>query len=196
VTSMRHVGRARKLVASPQVQKRRAVAINIAEEVFHGSQGFQAVSGLIKLVEAESKSTAAKSDAAELEKLQQSYGVGAKGKGAAKAQREARTAVKELEGLQKKRAKRRMIDILDLSLIDLSGIYRDALMLKVGAEVEMTHPDFSGLAGELAARVSEEGLLDCQAAITFCREQLTQNATPQVAFDGLIGRLRRACGTR
>lgn len=196
VTSLRHVGRARKLVASPQVQKRRAVAINIAEEVFHGSQGFQAVSGLIKLVEAESKSTAAKSDAAELEKLQQSYGVGAKGKGAAKAQREARSAVKELEGLQKKRAKRRMIDILDLSLIDLSGIYRDALMLKVGAEVEMTHPDFSGLAGELAARVSEEGLLDCQAAITFCREQLTQNATPQVAFDGLIGRLRRACGTR
>lgn len=196
VTSLRHVGRARKLVTNPQVQRRRAVAINLAEDLFHGSQGFQAVTGLIKLVDEESKSTAAKSDAAELDKLQKAYGLGAKGRGAAKAQREARSAVKELQGLHKKRAKRRMIDILDLCLIDLSGIYRDALMLKVGAEVEMTHPDFSGLAGELAARVSEEHLLDCQAAITFCREQLTQNATPQVAFDGLIGRLRQACGTR
>jgi len=41
--------------------------------------------------------------------------------------------------------------------------------------------------------VSEEGLLDCQAAITLCREQLTQNVGTQIAFDGLVGRLRRAC---
>ena len=101
-----------------------------------------------------------------------------------------------MEELHKKRAKRRIADGLDIALVDLAGIYRDALMLKVGAEVEMTHPDFAGLAGELAQRVSEDGLLAAQSAIRTCREQLPQNVTPQVAFDGMVGRLRLACGAR
>ena len=193
LTSLRHVGRARRLVNDPAVQKRRAVAINLAEEVFHGSQGFQAVTSLLKLVDSEAKESHKEQEEAELAKLEQTLGVGAKGKGAAKAQRDARSAIKDLQDQHKKRAKRRVIDNLDLVLIDLSGVYRDALMQKVGAQVDLTHPDFAGLSGELAQRVSEEGLLDCQAAITLCREQLTQNVGTQIAFDGLVGRLRRAC---
>ncbi len=193
LTSLRHVGRARRLVNDPAVQKRRAVAINLAEEVFHGSQGFQAVTSLLKMVDAEAKDSHKEQEEAELAKLEQTLGVGAKGKGAAKAQRDARSAIKELQDQHKKRAKRRVIDNLDLVLVDLSGVYRDALMQKVGAQVDLTHPDFAGLSGELAQRVSEEGLLDCQAAITLCREQLTQNVGTQIAFDGLVGRLRRAC---
>ncbi|MGV0406090.1 DNA polymerase III subunit delta' [Corynebacterium marquesiae] len=193
LTSLRHVGRARRLVNDPAVQKRRAVAINLAEEVFHGSQGFQAVTSLLKLVDSEAKESHKDQEEAELAKLEQTLGVGAKGKGAAKAQRDARSAIKELQDQHKKRAKRRVIDNLDLVLVDLSGVYRDALMQKVGAQVDLTHPDFAGLSGELAQRVSEEGLLDCQAAITLCREQLTQNVGTQIAFDGLVGRLRRAC---
>ncbi|WP_408927185.1 DNA polymerase III subunit delta' [Corynebacterium marquesiae] len=193
LTSLRHVGRARRLVNDPAVQKRRAVAINLAEDVFHGSQGFQAVTSLLKLVDSEAKESHKDQEEAELAKLEQTLGVGAKGKGAAKAQRDARSAIKDLQDQHKKRAKRRVIDNLDLVLVDLSGVYRDALMQKVGAQVDLTHPDFAGLSGELAQRVSEEGLLDCQAAITLCREQLTQNVGTQIAFDGLVGRLRRAC---
>lgn len=192
VTSLRHVGRARHLVQDPGVQKRRAMAINLAEEVYRGSQAFQAVTALLKFVETDAKNSRAEQDAAELAKLEQSFGVGAKGKGAARAQRDAKSALKELEDLHKKRAKRRITDGLDMVLIDLAGIYRDALMLKVGAQVEMTHPDFAGLAGELAKRVSEDGLLVAQSAIRTCREQLLQNANPQVAFDGMVGRLRLA----
>lgn len=192
MTSLRHVGRARHLVQDPGVQKRRAMAINLAEEVYRGSQAFQAVTALLKFVETDAKNSRAEQDAAELVKLEQSFGVGAKGKGAARAQRDAKSALKELEDLHKKRAKRRITDGLDMALIDLAGIYRDALMLKVGAQVEMTHPDFAGLAGELAKRVSEDGLLAAQSAIRTCREQLLQNANPQVAFDGMVGRLRLA----
>ena len=193
LTSLRHVGRARRLVNDPAVQKRRAVAINLAEDVFHGSQGFQAVTSLLKLVDSEAKESHKEQEEAELAKLEQTLGVGAKGKGAAKAQRDARSAIKDLQDQHKKRAKRRVIDNLDLVLVDLSGVYRDALIQKVGAQVDLTHPDFAGLSGEIAQRVSEEGLLECQAAITLCREQLTQNVGTQIAFDGLVGRLRRAC---
>lgn len=196
VTSLRHVGRARRLVFDEGVQKRRAMSINLAEDIFHGSQAFQSASALLKLLDKESKEEHASNDAAEVAKLEAAFGAGGKGKGAAKSQREVNTAVKELQALQKKRATRRLRDLIDLTLVDLAGIYRDALMLKVGAEVELTHPDFSGLAGELASHISEEGLVACQDAITTCREHIGVSVTPTIAFDGMIGRLRLACKAR
>ena len=194
VTSLRHVGRARRLVTDPTVQRRRAQSINLAEEVFQGAQGFQAAGALIKAIEKESKEAGAEADEREKADLEKAYGAGGKGKGAAKAQRDVRSAVKELEKIQRKRATRRVRDLLDLALVDLAGIYRDALMLRVGADVEMTHPDFSGLAQELAQRVGEEGLVACQEAIVTCRNHIAVNVAPGTAFDGLVGRLRRACG--
>ncbi|MEX3515254.1 MULTISPECIES: DNA polymerase III subunit delta' [unclassified Corynebacterium] len=194
VTSLRHVGRARRLVTDPAVQRRRAQSINLAEEIFQGSQGFQAAGALIKAIEKESKEAGVEADEKEKADLEKAYGAGGKGKGAAKAQRDVRSAVKDLEKIQKKRATRRVRDLLDLALVDLAGIYRDALMLRVGADVEMTHPDFSGLAQELAQRVGEEGLVACQEAIVTCRNHIAVNVAPGTAFDGLVGRLRRACG--
>ena len=196
LTSLRHVGRARRLVTNPDAQKRRAMAINLAEDVFHGSQAFQSTQALIKLVNAEAKSDGAEREEKEVSNLEVAYGAGGKGKGTGRENRDLKSAVKRLQDQHKLQQTRRQRDYLDLVLIDLAGIYRDALMRKVGADVELTHPDFEGLADELAARVSEEGLLACQNAISKCREQMSHNVTQQIAFDGLIGRLRLACKTR
>ncbi len=194
LTSLRHVGRARRLVSDPQAQRRRALAINVAESVFHGSGGFRAAAGLVAAVEKESKAAYEDADQAEVKDLERAFGAGGKGKGAAKAQREVARAVKDLEALQKKRGTRRLRDLLDLSLVDLAGIYRDALMLRAGAQVDLTHPDFEPLAHELSQRLDGAGLLACQDAITLCRERLAQNVQPGVAFDGMVARLRLACG--
>src|SRR5690625_1705035 len=196
LTSLRHVGRARRLVTNPDAQKRRAMAINLAEDVFHGSQAFQSAQALIKLVNDEAKSDGAEREEKEVSNLEVAYGAGGKGKGTGRENRDLKSAVKRLQDQHKLQQTRRQRDYLDLVLIDLAGIYRDALMRKVGADVELTHPDFEGLADELAARVSEEGLLACQNAISKCREQMSHNVTQQIAFDGLIGRLRLASKTR
>lgn len=196
LTSLRHVGRARRLVTNPDAQKRRAMAINLAEDIFHGSQAFQSAQALIKLVNDEAKSDGAEREEKEVSNLEVAYGAGGKGKGTGRENRDLKSAVKRLQDQHKLQQTRRQRDYLDLVLIDLAGIYRDALMRKVGADVELTHPDFEGLADELAARVSEEGLLACQNAISNCREQMSHNVTQQIAFDGLIGRLRLACKTR
>lgn len=192
-TSMRHIGRARHLINSPDAQRRRAIAINLAEDVFHGSQAFIATARLIKEIEKDAKSSHAEQEAREIEKLEVAYGAGGKGKGAARGQRDVKAAVKELEKLHKLRATRRQRNFLDLVLIDLAGIYRDALILRAGAEVELTHPDFAGLAGDLAAKLDDASLTSCLAAISTCREHINYNVNQQVAFDGLIGRLRLAC---
>ncbi|AQS72822.1 DNA polymerase III subunit delta' [Corynebacterium ammoniagenes] len=196
LTSLQHVGRARRLVTNPDAQKRRAMAINLAEDVFHGSQAFQSTQALIKLVNDEAKSEGSEREEKEISDLEVAYGAGGKGKGTGRENRDLKSAVKRLNDQHKLRQTRRQRDYLDLVLVDLAGIYRDALMRKVGADVELTHPDFEGLADELAERVSEEGLLACQNAITNCREQMSHNVTQQIAFDGLVGRLRLACKTR
>ncbi|WIM67955.1 DNA polymerase III subunit delta' [Corynebacterium breve] len=192
-TSLRHVGRARALIKNETVQARRAQVINLAELIFHGDQSFQAVGSLIKAVDKEAVESYAEADAAERAKLEQALGMGAKGKGAAKALRGTAGTIKELETRQKARTTRRKRDVLDLALVDLAGVYRDALVVKSGAHVELTHPDFEGLAREIGERVTEEGLVACQDAIAKCRTHLDQSVTPAIAFNGMIGAIRKAC---
>ncbi|PAT13985.1 DNA polymerase III subunit delta' [Corynebacterium sp. NML 120412] len=195
-TSLRHVGRARLLVRNPDIQQRRARAINLAELIFHGAQAFQAVGALVKATEKEAVDAYAEEDAAERAKLEQALGMGAKGKGAAKALRGAASSIKELESRQKARGTRRKRDVFDLVLVDLAGVYRDALVVQSGADVPLTHPDFEPLARAVADRVPAAGLVACQDAIAQCRARLHQSVTPTVAFNGMIGHLRIACGVR
>ncbi|MFC5089437.1 DNA polymerase III subunit delta' [Corynebacterium aquatimens] len=192
-TSLRHVGRARRLIRDPGAQQRRAAAINLAELVFEGDQAFKAVASFVANAEKVAKTDYGESDAAELDRLATSLGVGAKGKGAAQALSGAAAAIKELEKKQKARGTRRTRDILDMALVDLAALYRDAMMISSGARVELNHPDFEPLSRELADRVGLSGLTACQDAIAICREHLDQSVLPPVAFNGLIGRLRIAC---
>lgn len=191
--SLRHVGRARRLVRSEAAQRRRSSAINIAELVFHGDQAFQAVAALVKSADAEAKDAYAEADQEEREKLENALGMGAKGKGAAKALRGVAAPVKELEAAQKARGTRRLRDVLDLTLVDLAGIYRDAMMIRSGSAVELVHPDFEGLSREIAGRVDVAGLTECLDAIAECRERLDQAVLPVIAFNGMLGRIRIAC---
>ncbi|WP_257181745.1 DNA polymerase III subunit delta' [Corynebacterium cystitidis] len=195
-TSLRHVGRARALVKDTRVQQRRAQVINLAELIFFGDQAFQAVGSLLKAVEKEAVDSYAEVDAEERAKLEQALGMGAKGKGAAKALRGTAGTLKELESRQKARSTRRKRDVLDLALVDLAGVYRDALVVKSGSGVGLTHPDFEGLAREIGGRVSVEGLVSCQDAIATCRTHLDQSVTPTIAFNGMVGAIRRACGVK
>lgn len=194
VASLRHVGRARRLVTEPANQKRRAQILQLAELIFHRDEAFKATQIFVKKVEKEVKEQLEEENAAELAELERALGKGGRGKGAQKAMQGSAGAISDLEKRQKARKTRRIRDPLDLALVDLSSLYRDALMLQVGAPVQLTHPDFEGLSRDLAGRISEQGLVACMDAIAACREQIAQNVTPVIAFDGMVGRIRKACG--
>lgn len=166
----------------------------MAELVFHGDQAFQAVTGIVKTVTKQVEEQLSQENDAELDKLRNSLGMGARGKGVHKALRGYEASVRDLEEKQKKRRTRAIRDSLDLSLVDLAGLYRDAIMISSHADVPRTHPDMVGLAEELAQRVSAEGLVACVDAINLCREHINHNVRPEVAFDAMIGRIRLACG--
>lgn len=190
--SMRNVGRARHLVFNADSQKLRAMSVNLAEDVFQGSGGFHAVSNLLKAVTKLAKDGFKEQDEDEVERLRQSWGAGGKGKGAGKATQGMEAAVKELQKTQKKRETRRLRDLLDIALVDLAGIYRDALL--AGTDIAPTHPDFAGLAQELAGRMGDAQLVAAQEAIKTCREHISYSVAPQIAFDGMVGRLRQLAG--
>ena len=194
--SLRHIGRARRLVRESGAQTHRAQVINLAELVFHGDAAFKAVGALVAAADKEAVAAHAEADSEERAALERALGMGAKGKGAVKALRGVASSVKQLETQQKARGTRRTRDVLDLALVDLAGIYRDALVLASGARVGLTHPDFEGLSREIAERVSVEGLVACQDAIARCRQSLDQNVTPVIAFNGMIGRIRQACNVK
>lgn len=192
--SLRHIGRARRLVRSPELQQRRAQILGLAELVFHGDLAFRGVTTLVKALTKEAKEAYAAQDEAEMEKLRTALGMGAKGKGVQRAMRGASGQIKDLEKRQQKRGTRRLRDSLDLALVDLAGLYRDALMLSTGADVELVHPDFEGAAREIAQRTDSAGVVACLDAVNLCREALGYNVSPQVAMDAMVGRLRLACG--
>ena len=194
VTSLHHVGRARRLVRSEEAQLRRGTAINLAELVFHGDQAFKAVASLVKSADAAAKDAYADADREERDKLENALGMGAKGKGAARALRGSASSMKELEAAQKARGTRRLRDVLDLTLVDVAGVYRDAIVIRSGSGVELVHPDFEGLSRDIAERVDVAGLTECLDAIAECRERLDQSVLPVIAFNGMLGRIRLACG--
>ena len=194
--SLRHIGRARLLVTDEGMQRRRARVLRLAELVNHGDVAFREISVLVKATKKESEELHAEEEAEEAETLRRSFGAGGRGKGVAKLAREAERAVKSLEEEQKRRHKRIHRDLIDLCLVDLSGLYRDAFLRAVDAPGDPVHPDFAELAGEIAGQVGAAGLADCLEAIGQCREHLKQNVWPQIALDGLMGKLRMAHGVR
>ncbi|ANE03038.1 DNA polymerase III subunit delta' [Corynebacterium crudilactis] len=187
-----HIGRARHLAHNNAAQRRRSSILNLSELIFHGDTAFRAVNTLVKMVETEAKDSNKDKEEAELESLKISLGMGAKGKGVHKAVRGGAGDFKALEDQHKLRRTRFLRDSLDLALVDLAGIYRDALILASQAPVGLTHPDMEGLSQELATKVTQEGLLSCLDAISKCRESFGFNVRPIVAMDALVGRLRKA----
>ncbi|PRQ12176.1 DNA polymerase III subunit delta' [Corynebacterium sp. 13CS0277] len=190
-----HIGRARRLATDPQAQSRRARMLQLAELVYHGDEAFQEVADLVKVVEAGAKEELAPVEEEELARLKNALGHGAKGKGTAKAVGGTKGDISDLETRQKRRATRHVRDSLDLALIDLAGLYRDALLTASGATVPLMHPDFAGLSGDLAAKNSPADLVACLDAITLCRASFGHNVPPRIAMGALVGRLRKACHT-
>jgi DNA polymerase-3 subunit delta' len=130
--------------------------------------------------------------------LEIALGAGGTGKGAAAATRGSAGVLKDLERRQKSRATRTGRDALDRALIDVAGLYRDALAVGFGAAapgspgVTLTHPDLPDQIRDLAATVRPEGLLRSIEAVLACREALDHNVKPRFAVAAMVATMLAA----
>jgi DNA polymerase-3 subunit delta' len=190
-----HVGRARRLARDEAARLVRKAVLDIPLSLVSLAACLDAADDLVGAAKEESDTAAAALDGAETEAVKTSLGVGARGPGVDAASRGA-GVLKELEKKQKSRATRLGRDSLDRALVDLAGLYRDALVLAAQPPsagppaTSLNHPDRRADAVELAARIGPEGALRRLDAILACRRALEQNVKPQVAVEALTVALR------
>ncbi|MBY6709052.1 DNA polymerase III subunit delta' [Rhodococcus sp. BP-241] len=187
-----HVGRARRLATDPEARERRQRALGIAKAALRPATQYAVVEELVKAAESDAVQINADRDERETDELRTSLGAGGTGKGAAGALRGSAGVLKELEQRQKSRRTRTGRDSLDRALIDLAGLYRDALAQSYGASSTMTHPDMEDQARGLASVSTPESLLQCIEAILRCREALEMNVKPKFAVDAMVATLGAA----
>jgi DNA polymerase-3 subunit delta' len=187
-----HVGRARRLARDEEARLSRKAVLDIPLSLVSLAACLNAADDLVGAAQEETDTATGALDAAETEALKNSLGVGARGPGVAAASRGSAGQIKELEKRQKVRATRIGRDSLDRALVDLAGIYRDALVLdSAPAEpLPLNHPDRRADAEELARRIGAEGALRRIEAVLACRVAIEQNVKPQIAMEALTVALR------
>ena len=99
----------------------------------------------------------------------------------------------ELEKSQNRRRKRYERNLVDLALMDVQALYRDALRESLGAGGAPITVDRGRTVAELVRRVPPERLVACFDAVGAARGRLNSELTLGSVIDGLIGELQIAC---
>jgi DNA polymerase III subunit delta' len=186
-----HVGRARRLARDEEARLTRKAVLDVPLSLVSLAACLEAAENLVAAAKEETDAATGAVDGAETEALKASLGVGARGPGVA-ASRGGAGQLKELERRQKSRATRIGRDSLDRALVDLAGLYRDALVLSSApsGDLPLNHPDRRADAEELGRRIGPDGALRRIDAILGCRTALEQNVKPQIAMEALTVQLR------
>ncbi|MGZ4544731.1 MAG: DNA polymerase III subunit delta' [Blastococcus sp.] len=187
-----HVGRARRLARDEDARLARKAVLDVPLSLVSLSACLDAAGDLVASAKEETDEATAGLDGPETEALKTSLGVGARGPGVVAASRGSAGQLKDLEQRQKSRATRLGRDSFDRALVDLAGLYRDALVLdSAGGDPPMLmHPDRRADAEELARRIGAEGALRRIDAILACRLAIEQNVKPLIALEALTVALR------
>lgn len=177
-----HVGLARRLARDEGARIRRHDVISMAARIRTVGDAIGAAADLATIAEEESTSASSERDAAERVKLLETLGA----EPTARTQPpHVRGQLSALEKEQKARATRAARDTVDRSLVDLMSVHRDALVLRMGASVDLVNEDSIDVVRALAGARSPEELLQGMSAIAEARERITLNVPPLLALEAM-----------
>jgi DNA polymerase-3 subunit delta' len=83
-----------------------------------------------------------------------------------------------------------LMDQYDRVLLDLTGYYRDVLVVQSGAQVELVNEELREAITRVASVDDEAATLRRIGAITEARDQIVANVNPLNAFESLFVSLR------
>ncbi|WP_224766235.1 DNA polymerase III subunit delta' [Nocardioides campestrisoli] len=191
--SQGHIGRARALALDEDTRNRRAEVVRLPARLTSLGSCMTAASNLLEVAKAEAEAQTSALDTKEKAELERSYGIEGRGK----RPKEYAPALRDLEKGQKTRAKRRVLDVVDRSLMDLVSVYRDAIAFKLGAPGQLVNEEIRVDIAMLARRSSPEEHLRRIEAIFTAREQMLEfNVPPAMALESMMVALRLEGGTR
>jgi DNA polymerase III subunit delta' len=183
-----HVGVARRLALDEGARIRRRDVLKLPGALSTVGTAVLAAAELVSVAAEEAKDATAERDAAERATLLHSLGA----EGAGTLPPAVRAQVKQLEENQKRRATRAQRDVLDRSLVDLLSLYRDVLVVQLGADVELVNAELADEVQRLARASSPDGTVRRMDAIGVARERISANVAPLLAVEALMVELRPA----
>lgn len=181
-----HVGVARRLARDPEARDRRARVLAIAGRVRGVGDAVLAAGELVETAQADAKAATEERDAAERVALLRSLGA----TDLSTLPPAVRAQVRTLEEEQKRRATRAQRDVLDRAMVDLLSLYRDVLVVQLGAGVELVNAEQEAMVRELAASSSPEQTLRRMDAVGVARTRLAGNVAPLLAVEAMAIALR------
>jgi DNA polymerase-3 subunit delta' len=177
-----HVGLARRLARDEGARIRRRDVIAMPGRIRTIGDAIAAAADLASIAEEESTASGTERDAVERARLLETLGADP----AARTQPpNIRAQLTALEKEQKTRATRFARDTVDRALVDLLSIHRDALVLRLGASVELVNEDSVDVVRALAAHRTPEQLLQAMEAVGGARERINLNVAPLLALEAM-----------
>jgi DNA polymerase-3 subunit delta' len=185
-----HIGRARALATDENVRLRRKQVLDIPTNLRVVSSCFDQANKIVANANADADAIVTPLDQGDDQDIRTAFGEGAEGKGLKSVERQMKSALKALDDRMKGRRKRVLTDQYDRVLLDLTGYYRDVLVVQSGADVELVNEELRESIERVASIDDESATLRRIAAITEARDQIIANVNPLNAFESLLVSLR------
>jgi DNA polymerase III subunit delta' len=185
--SQGHIGRARALATDEATRERRRTVVGYPVALTSLGACMRAAADLAEVAKAEAEAITSELDAREKAALDAAYGVEERGR----RPREYSAALKDLLDDQKRRARRRVIDVVDRGLMDLVSVYRDAIALQLGVPGDLVNQEMRGDVAELARASTPELNLRRIDWIFEAREQMVEfNVPVALALEAMMVALK------
>lgn len=177
-----HIGRAKALATDEATRNRRQEVVRLAARISTVGAAMNAATNIVDVAKDEAAAITEAMDAREKVDLDTAYGVESRGR----KPREYASALSQLEKAQKTRAKRRVLDVVDRSLMDLVSVYRDAISHSIGAGVELVNEPLRADVEAIARACTPEQLIRMIDAVFTARTQMLEfNVQPQLALESM-----------
>ena len=183
-----HIGLARRLATDEGARIRRREVLALPQQVTGVGAAVLAAGQLVEVATEEAKSATAERDAAERAALLHSLGA----EGQTTLPPAVRAQVRQLEENQKRRATRAQRDVLDRAMVDLLSLYRDVIVVQLGAHVEPVNAELDAQIRAMATSSGPEHTLRRMDAIGQARERIAANVSPLLAVEALMVQLSPA----
>jgi len=183
-----HIGMARRLATSPEARARRRETLSSALRIKTVTDAIKASELWLDLSKKDAGALVKEKDEEERANLLHTMGLGPSDS----IPPNLRSAFKQLEEAQKRRATRSIRDALDRIFVDLLALYRDVLTVQLGGGVALVNEDLTSEIHDLAGATTPTSTITKLEAIEQARDRISRNARDQIVLDALAATLRRS----
>ena len=177
-----HIGMAHRLATNVEARTRRDETLKIALSIRSVSDAVRAAGKLLELAGEDAKAITLEKDAEERASAMRSLGVEPGGT----IPPALRAQLKNLDEDQKRRATRSLRDGLDRIMVDLLSLYRDILLMQLGATVELINLSIHSDLLSASERSSAADTLATMDAIATARRRIESNVSPALALEAML----------